>query len=87
MENNIISKLSYKISDTYQINLISYEGEGAPHRILSNENEFIILDNNNYGVCHGVYNESKGLKITYIDPNLEMTINNGIITIENSKSE
>lgn len=51
MENNIISKLSYKISDTYQINLISYEGEGAPHRILSNENEFIILDNNNYGVC------------------------------------
>lgn len=87
MENNIINKSNYKISDTYQINLISYEGDAAPNRILSNENEFIILDNNNYGVCHGVYNESKGLKITYMDPNLEMTINNGIITIENSKAD
>lgn len=87
MENNIISTLNYKISDRYQINLISYEGDDAPHRILSNENEFMILDNNNYGVCHGIYDESKGLKITYMDPNLEMTINNGIITIENSKAD
>ena len=87
MDKNIVSQLNFKVSDTYQVNLISYEGEGAPMRILSNEHEFVILDDNNYGVCHGVYNESKGLKITYLDPTLEITINNGTITIENSKVE
>ncbi|WP_270943341.1 hypothetical protein [Romboutsia lituseburensis] len=87
MEKVIVNNEELKINKELKIELISYEGDGSPYRILSNKNEFIILDNNNYGVFHGKSNENDSVTVTYMDPNLEITINKNVILVANSKEE
>lgn len=87
MEKVVVHKEELKINENFKIKLISYDGEGSPYRILSSKKEFIILDSNNFGALHGRENEDGNVSITYMDPNLEMTILKGELLIANSKDE
>lgn len=81
----IINREELNLNNNINIKLISYEGGESPYRILSNKNEFIVLDNNNFGALHGKINNDGNLSVTYMDTSLEITILGSGILIENSK--
>ena len=86
MENIVINKEEFKINEKLKIKLISYDNESAPYRILTSKNEFIVLDNNNFGALHGRENEDGNVTITYMDTSLEITILEGELLITNSRN-
>ncbi|MDJ8951219.1 hypothetical protein PTL64_15645 [Clostridium perfringens] len=68
----------------WTINLISYEGEESPYRILQDKNEILILNKYDYISFHAKYNNDS-INIEQKDPNITMSIKNNEITIFNSR--
>lgn len=85
MDKIIVSKEEFKINKKWKIKLISYDNEGAPYRMLTGKNEFVILDKNNFGSLHGRESEDGNVSITYMDTSLEITILEGEVLITNSR--
>lgn len=85
MDKLIINREELNLNNNINIKLISYEGGESPYRILSNKNEFIVLDNNNFGALHGKITNDGNLSVTYMDTSLEITILGNGILIENLK--
>lgn len=69
-------------NETWEVKLVAYEGDEGTYRMLSDKNEIVILDNNDYLIFNAKYTD-KYINIDHKDPGLAVSIRKGQILIYN----
>ncbi|MGL5972564.1 MAG: hypothetical protein ACRCZK_02420 [Oscillospiraceae bacterium] len=83
MKNEIRREsLEITVNETlWHINVISYEGEDSPYRIIKNDREIFIINNKSYVSC--VIKHNKTVDIISEDLNIKFMIKDNFIIVYN----
>ncbi|MGL5972562.1 MAG: hypothetical protein ACRCZK_02410 [Oscillospiraceae bacterium] len=85
MKNEIRREsLEITVNETlWHINVISYEGEDSPYRIISDKKEILVLSNNDHIAFHAKYT-GKYINIEQKDSNMVVSIDSTYINVYNN---